>query len=243
MCGSAGSSGRIARCRAVLVTVTTRAAGARSSAGSRCAVNAQWPRWSTPSCISNPSTVVRCGIAITPALFMRMSTRSWPASTLSAAAATDERSPRSSGTTSSDAAGYRWTIRATAVVVFAGSRAARTTCAPAPASASADCRPSPPFAPVTTAVRPLRSGMSLLGPGQCTVLSTAASTSLTGTVVPSVPGRPRPRPGRVPATRRQAGARPATRRTPRGTTRPSAARSATGPGHGRRPCACSARRC
>jgi hypothetical protein len=57
----------------VLVTVTTRAAGARSSAGSSCAVNAQCPRWSTPSCISNPSTVRRCGIAITPALFTRTS--------------------------------------------------------------------------------------------------------------------------------------------------------------------------
>src|SRR3712207_8280369 len=49
---------------------------------------------------------------------------------------------------------FRSRIRASAASVLAGSRAARTTCAPAPASASAVCRPSPPFAPVTTAVRP-----------------------------------------------------------------------------------------
>jgi hypothetical protein len=89
----------------VLVTVTTLADGARSSAGSRCAVRAQCPRWSTPNCISNPSTVVRCGIAITPALFTRRSTRSCAARIVDAAADTTERSPRSSGTTSSDADG------------------------------------------------------------------------------------------------------------------------------------------
>ena len=110
--------------RAVLVTVTTRAAGARSSAGSRCAVNAQCPRWSTPSCISKPSTVVRSGIAITPALFTSRSTRSCAARICCAASATTARLPRSSGTTSSEAAGYRSRIRFSAAAVFSGSRAA-----------------------------------------------------------------------------------------------------------------------
>ena len=133
-----------------------------SSAGSRCAVNAQCPRWSTPSCISNPSTVVRCGIAITPALFTRRSTRSCPASTFS-------RSSRHHRQVAEvqrhDLERRRRVplarIRASAAAVFDGSRAARTTCAPAPASASAVWNPSPPFAPVTTAVRPARSGMSV----------------------------------------------------------------------------------
>src|SRR4051794_30268473 len=160
MCGSAGFSGHPMN-RAVLVTVTTRADAARSSTGSRCAVNAQWPKWSTPSCCSNPSTVARCGIAITPALFTSRSTRSCPARICWAAVATTDRSPRSSGTTSSDADGYRSRMRVSASPVLAGSRAARTTCAPAPASASAVWKPSPPFAPVTTAVRPVWSGMSL----------------------------------------------------------------------------------
>src|ERR1700744_1420718 len=64
---------------AVLVTVTPRDPGVRSSAGSRSAVSVQWPRWSTPNCISKPSTVRASAMAITPALLIRRSRWSWAA--------------------------------------------------------------------------------------------------------------------------------------------------------------------
>src|SRR5215218_8638852 len=76
------------------------------------------------------------------------------------ASRTDARDARSRGTTSSAASGVPRAIDRTAAAVFSGLRAASTTVAPAPASARAVARPSPPLAPVTTAVRPRRSTMS-----------------------------------------------------------------------------------
>lgn len=38
-------------------------------------VNKKWPKWLTPNCISKPSLVIALGIAITPALLIKMSRR------------------------------------------------------------------------------------------------------------------------------------------------------------------------
>src|SRR4051794_40619898 len=145
---------------AVLVTVTIRAAGARRRAGRSSAVSAQWPRWLVPNCISKPSAVRRSGMPITPALLTRRSSVSWAARMRSAAARTEAWFERSSSTTSSDASGWVASMSATAAATFSWLRAAITTWAPAAASARAVSRPSPPLAPVTTAVRPSCEGMS-----------------------------------------------------------------------------------
>src|SRR5881394_4651975 len=79
----------------------------------------------------------------------------------------------------------------TASVAFSWLREAITTVASAPARARAVSRPSPPLAPVTTAVRPLRSGMSaapqliehqsnLTGNGRASPRPRRASRSLSG---------------------------------------------------------------
>ncbi len=91
--------------RAPLVTVTMRDPGARSSAGSSSAVSVQWPRWSTPNCISKPSTVRASAIAITPALLTSRPRVSWPARICPAASFTDACEDRSSATSSSEASG------------------------------------------------------------------------------------------------------------------------------------------
>ena len=77
----------------------------RRSAGISSAVSAKWPRWSTPNCISKPSSVRRSGIPITPALLTSRSIVSWAARIGSAASRTDASEPRSSATTSSDGVG------------------------------------------------------------------------------------------------------------------------------------------
>jgi hypothetical protein len=114
---------------------------------------------STSGCISKPSSVRRSGIAITLALFTRMSTRGRVTGTRSAAARTEATDARSSGTTSSDAVCDSARISSTAPVAFAWFLTAITTWAPLSASALVVSRPRPPLAPVTTAASPIRSGI------------------------------------------------------------------------------------
>src|SRR5580765_1807077 len=129
-------------------TVTTRSV----MAGSSRLVSAKWPRWLVPICISKPSAVLACGIAITPALLISTSIRPDQSS---ANALTDSSEARSSRRTS-----LAPPTSAAACRPLASSRTASTTRAPAPASASAACLPIPLFAPVTTKVRPLWSARS-----------------------------------------------------------------------------------
>src|SRR5215469_1720844 len=137
-----------------LGTVTIRAPRVRSSAGSSRAVNAQCPRWSTPNCISKPSAVLASGIPITPALLISRSMLLCAAMICAAAARTDACEARSSATSSSAASGALLRISPTAAAAFFWLRTAITTCAPFAASWRAVSSPSPPLAPVTTAVRP-----------------------------------------------------------------------------------------
>ncbi|OAR25684.1 hypothetical protein A8W25_08990 [Streptomyces sp. ERV7] len=142
-----------------LETDTTRAAGAARSRDRSRPVSAKWPRWFTPNCRSKPSVVLPYGSAITPALLTRRSSVSWRY--VSAKARTEDRSARSSGANATFAPyTWRW-IRASASLPLASLRQARITWAPLRASSRAVTSPMPLFAPVTTAVRPLWSGMSL----------------------------------------------------------------------------------
>jgi hypothetical protein len=123
-------------------------------------VSAKWPRWFTASCISNPSSVRRSGMAITPALLTRMSILGWPAAIWAAASRTERWDARSSDCSSSDASGTSSWIDFRAASALPWSRAAITTWPPLRASSLATSSPRPPLAPVTTATRPDWSGMS-----------------------------------------------------------------------------------
>src|SRR5262245_58455790 len=79
-----------------------------------------------------------------------------------AAFVTDACEARSSSTSSSFGSAVDDRICSTASAALAWLRTAMTTWAPLPASTFAVCRPRPPFAPVTTAVRPVRSGTESL---------------------------------------------------------------------------------
>ena len=128
-------------------TVTTRAAMRSSSR----LVSAKCPRWFVPNWSSKPSTVRDSGGTITPALLISRSTSPCQSA---ANARMEPRLARSSGRTSAPG------MPAAAASPFVVSRTARTTCAPAPASARAAARPMPELAPVMIAVRPVRSGRS-----------------------------------------------------------------------------------
>ncbi len=99
-------------------------------------------------------------MAITPALLTRMSRPSCPPANSAANAPTDPRSARSSRASCTSASGSARQMRSSASAPLAWSRQARTTWAPAPASARAVWKPRPLFAPVTTAVRSASRGMS-----------------------------------------------------------------------------------
>ena len=133
-------------------TVTTRSV----TYGSSRFVRAKCPRWFVPNCISKPSLVVASGMFITPALLI---SRSRSPCHDSANSRTEARSARSRRRTSTVPLAP-WTVRAAASPRFR-SRTASTTCAPARARASTVAIPSPLLAPVTTAVRPVWSTMSL----------------------------------------------------------------------------------
>ena len=146
---------------AVLETFTTREPAVARIRGSSRPESAKWPRWLVPSCISKPSAVLRRGIAITPALFTRMSIRSWRAENCLAKSRTEARLARSRGASSVEAAGCSLRSSSAACCPRFGSRHASTTCAPAAASDLTASSPMPLLAPVTTIVRPVWSGMSL----------------------------------------------------------------------------------
>src|SRR5918994_1568261 len=129
-------------------TVTTRSV----TCSSRRLVSAKWPRWFVPIWVSKPSLVRPSGTAMTPALLIR---RSRSPSQSSANARTDSSAARSRRRTSTAPA-----IALAAASPLATSRTASTTRAPARASSRAATRPMPLLAPVTTAVRPERSGRS-----------------------------------------------------------------------------------
>src|SRR5437588_8516741 len=95
-----------------------------------------------------------------PALLTRRSSRSWPARKRSLNERTELRSARSSAATSIFAAGRAALISLAVERPLASSRQARTRFAPRAASSLATMRPRPLLAPVTTAMRPLWSGIS-----------------------------------------------------------------------------------
>src|SRR6266702_429142 len=165
-----------------LDTVTTRGWPPDASrAGSSRPVSAKWPRWLVPNCISNPSAVSWRGIIITPAL---LTSRSSGPENWSANARTDARSARSSGAHSAPAP-----ISRTAARPLSALRLATTTRAPWRATSCAVWYPMPLFPPVTTAVRPDRSGIS-----SAVQRAISPSTSVYGTVSYT---SPRDRPGRI----------------------------------------------
>src|ERR1700677_3353002 len=129
-------------------TVTTRPV----TFGSRRFVSAKWPRWLVPNCSSKPSAVRASGGIITPALLI---SRSMSPCQTEANRRTESRLARSS-TRTAVAPG----MVAAAASPFAWSRTARTTWAPALATAAAAVRPMPLLAPVTITVLPDISGMS-----------------------------------------------------------------------------------
>ena len=97
-----------------------------------------------------------------PALLTRMSIWLWLSEMVSAASRIEACDPRSRDTTSREASGLPDSIDSLAVAALSRLRAAITTWAPAPARARAVSRPRPLLAPVTTAMRPVKSGMLLV---------------------------------------------------------------------------------
>ena len=123
-------------------------------------MSAKWPRWLVPNWSSKPSAVRRRGGAITPALLTSRSRPSWLAAKRSANDRTEARLARSSSSSSgfgpyAVAATSAWAARPLSRL-----RQAMTTSAPWRASSRAVTSPIPLFAPVTTAMRPVWSGMS-----------------------------------------------------------------------------------
>jgi hypothetical protein len=112
-----------------------------------------------PICSSKPCLVRANGVAITPALLHRMSSRECCAVNAAAKARTESRSERSSAMDSACAPGTPARMRARASAVFPALRQASTTRAPWRASSSAVKNPRPQLAPVTTATLPPRSGI------------------------------------------------------------------------------------
>ena len=84
----------------------------------------------------------------------------WPPRIRSAASRTDACDARSSVCSSREAPGISLRIEPRASSALPWSRDAITTNAPFRASSRETSRPSPPFAPVTTATLPVRSEMS-----------------------------------------------------------------------------------
>ena len=119
----------------------------------------------------------------TTALLTSRSGPSWSSPKAAAKERTEDRSARSSSMTSTSAAeAAERTLRA-ASSPRAVSRTAITTCAPARVSSRAATRPMPLFAPVTTARRPLWSGMSEVFHLAMAKRSPTASRSKPGPVV------------------------------------------------------------
>src|ERR1700761_163573 len=143
-----------------LLTVTTRAAGAASSRSRISPVNANGPRWLMPSVCSNPSAVRPARGFTPPALLISRSRCGYSARSQAAAVRTESSAARSSSTVRSWAPGTASRIRPAAAAALTGLRQARTTAAPCRASSRAVWKPRPVLAPVTTAVRPRRSGRS-----------------------------------------------------------------------------------
>lgn len=113
-------------------------------------MSAKWPRKLVANCDSTPWGLSRHGTALIPAL---LSSRSRGRSPQPAAnARTESRSSVSSRRISTPAGN-----NASALATL---RTATTTSAPRAASSRAATSPSPLVAPVTTAVRPVWSGMS-----------------------------------------------------------------------------------
>ncbi|COY15034.1 Uncharacterised protein [Mycobacterium tuberculosis] len=79
-----------------LLMVTTREPATGSSRSINRPVNAKWPKWLVPNCISKPSAVVCRGVYITPALLISRSMRWWSDFSCAAAARTDASEVRSS---------------------------------------------------------------------------------------------------------------------------------------------------
>ena len=95
-----------------------------------------------------------------------------------------------------------------ATVAFAAFRQASSTWAPLAASASADRRPRPLFAPVTTMVMPVWSGMSSAVQGMAGIVGTAVrlASHRLGTLWPTLgaePARPHRREALMPSDRHE----------------------------------------
>src|SRR3954453_16271768 len=129
-------------------TVTTRSPMCCSSR----LVRAKCPRWLVPNCSSKPSAVLPCGTAMIPALLIRTSSAPDQPSAKARALSSDARSSARTSHVPGKAAATRSPL--------ATSRTASTTCAPARVGSRAVTATRPLDAPVTTTVRPARSGRS-----------------------------------------------------------------------------------
>ena len=78
-------------------------AGPPASSGRSRFTSTKWPRWLVPNWVSKPSAVRPSGVAITPALAMITSRRSWSASTPSVNARTEASDARSTSRSSTAA--------------------------------------------------------------------------------------------------------------------------------------------
>lgn len=112
------------------------------------------PRWFTPNVDSKPSLVVFLDVVQTPALFTRMSRRSWAAWNFRTNSRIESLLARSSARTSTFTWGARVRMSAAAASPFCTSRAAMTTVAPRSARPRAVSLPMPVLPPVTMATFP-----------------------------------------------------------------------------------------
>src|SRR4051812_33478790 len=137
------------------LTDTILAPSAAASASRSPTASEKWPRWFEANCNSCPlGAMVSSGVAITPALFTRMSSGPVQARTK---AATLDRSLRSMTPTSTLWFLVLSRIPAATRSPYVVLRTASVTDAPAAASARAVSTPIPDEAPVTIAVLPVRS--------------------------------------------------------------------------------------
>mmetsp|Transcript_112629 Transcript_112629/g.319392 ORF Transcript_112629/g.319392 Transcript_112629/m.319392 type:complete len:219 (-) Transcript_112629:167-823(-) len=155
---SPSMSSRVAGRDAVLETLITLAYSLFFSKGRTLDTKAKWPKWLMPNCCSKPFFVSwRCGIAMTPALFIKTSifVPTGRASYLPGKDLMLAKSAKSSCTWCTSLLPDASLICSTAFTPFSAVLAVITTVAPALASRTADSNPKPVLPPVMTTVRPL----------------------------------------------------------------------------------------
>ncbi len=136
-------------------SVTTRAPF--TNAGARRQARSMWPRWLVPNCDSTLPMMRRSGVAMMPALLIRMCNGDFVARNESAKLRTLFQSARSMSAISTASLPVDLRMSSAAASALARERTGRMTRAPADASARAVSIPMPEEPPVTMAVLPFRS--------------------------------------------------------------------------------------